>query len=153
MKQRDLTFKPELESIIEKCEVCNLAMVDESGHPYVLPMNFGYIEGFVYFHSSGSGRKIDILRKNSHVCVSFSADHKLEWVNEQVACSWGMKYRSVLVFGEVEFIDDYDQKEEALKILMKNYSGIDFKFNAPAVKDVCVFRVKIENMHGRALGY
>jgi hypothetical protein len=73
-------------------------------------------------------------------------------VNEEVACSWGMQYKSVLAKGTVEFIDDYDAKEEALKVIMKNYSDIDFKFNAPAVKDVMVFRVKIEKLEGRALG-
>jgi nitroimidazol reductase NimA-like FMN-containing flavoprotein (pyridoxamine 5'-phosphate oxidase superfamily) len=152
MKKRDLTFKPELESIIAKCHVCNMAMVDEDGLPYVLPMNFGYADDCIYFHSSGTGKKIDILKRNPQVCISFSADHKLQWVNENVACSWGMSYRSVLAYGEVEFVDDYDQKEEALKIIMKTYTEIDFTFNAPAVKDVMVFRVKIDKLHGRALG-
>jgi nitroimidazol reductase NimA-like FMN-containing flavoprotein (pyridoxamine 5'-phosphate oxidase superfamily) len=153
MKKRDLTFKPELESIIRKCEVCNLAMVDPEGKPYVLPMNFGYEDDHVYLHSAQTGLKVDILKQNPDVCVSFSADHKLRWVNEEVACSWGMSYRSVLAYGKVEFIDDYDKKEEALKVIMKNYSEMEFTFNAPAVKDVLVFRVKIEKLHGRAVGY
>ncbi len=76
----------------------------------------------------------------------------MKWVNEEVACSWGMSYRSVLAYGKLEFVDDFDQKEEALKVIMSNYSDIDFTFNAPAVKDVLVFRVKIEKLHGRALG-
>jgi len=153
MKKRELTFKPELESIIRKCEVCNLAMIDEDGSPYVLPMNFGYEDDFIYFHSARSGKKIDVLKKNKKVCISFSADHDLKWVNKEVACSWGMRYRSVLAFGSVEFVDDYDQKEEALRIFMQNYSEMDFSFNEPAVKDILIFRVKIEKMDGRVLGY
>ncbi len=153
MKKRQLTFKPELESIIAKCEICNLAMVDADGSPYVLPMNFGYKDGYVYFHCSRTGKKIDILMNNPKVCISFSADHDLKWVNEEVACSWSMRYRSVLAYGNVEFVDDFDQKEEALRIFMKNYSDIDFSFNDPAVKDILIFRVKIEKLHGRALGY
>jgi nitroimidazol reductase NimA-like FMN-containing flavoprotein (pyridoxamine 5'-phosphate oxidase superfamily) len=153
MKKRDLTYKPELELIIWKCNVCNLAMVDTEGKPYVIPMNFGYDGDYVYFHSARSGKKVDVLKANPEVCISFSTDHQLRWVNEEVACSWGMKYRSVLAYGKVEFIDDFDKKEEALKVIMKNYSEIDFTFNAPAVKDVLVFRVKVETLHGRALGY
>jgi len=153
MKKRELTFKPELESIIRKCEFCNMSMVDEQGSPYVIPMNFGYHDDHIYFHSAPAGKKIDILKNNPEVCLSFSADHQLRWVNEDVACSWGMKYRSVLAYGKVEFIDDFDQKEEALKVIMKNYSDIDFTFNAPAVKDVMVYRVKIEKLEGRVLGY
>ena len=153
MKKRDLTFKPELERIIRKCEICNLAMVDESGFPYVLPMNFGFEGDYIYFHSAPAGRKIDIIKNNPNVCISFSADEQIRWVNEEVACSWGMKYRSVLAYGEVEIVDDFEKKEEALKIIMSNYSDREFTFNAPAVRDVFVFRVKIEKLHGRALGY
>ena len=153
MKKRDLTFRPELESIIKKCQWCNLAMVDPEGKPYVIPMNFGFEGDYIYFHSARTGRKVDILNANPEVCISFSADEQLRWVNEEVACSWGMKYRSVLAYGKVEFIDDFDKKEEALKVIMKNYSEIDFTFNAPAVKDVLVYRVRIEKLHGRALGY
>ena len=153
MKKRDLTYKPELELIIWKCNFCNLAMVDPDGKPYVIPMNFGYDGNYVYLHSAQSGKKIDILKANPEVCISFSTDHQLRWVNEEVACSWGMKYRSVLAYGKVEFIDDYDKKEEALKVIMKNYSDLDFTFNAPAVNDVLVFRVKVDQLHGRALGY
>ncbi len=153
MKKRELTFKPELESIIRKCEVCNLAMIDEDGAPYVIPMNFGYADDYIYFHSAPTGRKIDVLKNNPQVCISFSAEHQLRWVNEDVACSWGMRYRSVLAYGKVEFIDDFDAKEIALKIIMKNYSDIDFSFNAPAVRDVLVYRVKIKELHGRALGH
>jgi len=153
MKKRDLTFKPELESIIRKCQFCNMAMVDEAGNPYVLPMNFGYEGDYIYFHSAQTGHKVDILKNNPNVCVSFSADEQLKWVNEDVACSWGMRYRSVLAYGKTEFIDDFDAKEEALKIIMKTYSDNDFSFNAPSVKDVLVFRLKIDKLHGRALGY
>ena len=68
MKKRDLTFKPELESIINKCTICNLSMVDQEGKPYVLPMNFGYKDDHIYFHSARTGKKIDILQNNPESC-------------------------------------------------------------------------------------
>ena len=153
MKNRKIDFKPELESIIAKCESCSLSMVDEHGMPYVIVMNFGYRDDHIYFHSSRTGKKIDILLKNPNVCVAFSTDHQLRWVNEDVACSWGMKYRSVLAYGKVEFIDEFDEKEEALRISRGNYSEHEFTFNAPAVKDVMVFRVKVDVLEGRVYGY
>lgn len=153
MKKRDLNFKPELEAIIQKCDYCSLAMVDGDGNPYVVPMNFGYAGDHIYFHSARQGKKIDILKENPRVCVSFSTDHELRWVNEEVACSWGMKYRSVLAYGEIEFIDDYDEKVEALKSIMKNYTDHAFTFNAPAVNDVMIYRVKVDKLVGRCYGY
>lgn len=155
MKNRELTFKPELEEIISKCDVCSLAMVDEDGNPYVLPMNFGYKDDTIYLHSARAGKKIDVLKKNPKVCVSFSTDHKLNFVNEEVACSWSMKYKSILAHGKVEFIDidDLESKRDALNIIMANYSDRKFSYNDPAVKDVQVFMVVVEKMEGRAFGY
>jgi uncharacterized protein len=153
MKNRTITLDSEIESIIRKCDACNVAMTDTDQKPYVVPMNFGYGDGFIYLHSSQKGRKIDILRQNNLVCVSFSTDHQLRWQNEGVACSYGMKYRSVLAHGHVEFIEDYDEKVKGLNIIMSQYSGREFKYNAPAVNDVCVFRVVVEKLEGRAYGY
>jgi uncharacterized protein len=59
----------------------------------------------------------------------------------------------VLAYGSVEFIEDYDEKVSALKIIMKQYSEKEFTFNAPAVNDVLVFRVKVDRLEGRVYGY
>lgn len=153
MKNRPIQLKEEIERIIKKCEVCYLAMVDQHNKPYNLPMNFGYKDNCIYLHSSQTGKKIDILEKNNNVCVTFSTDHVLRWQSENVACSYSMKYRSVLASGKVEFIEDFDQKIEALNIIMGQYTDSEFKFSDPAVKDVKVFKVVIEKLEGRAYGY
>ncbi len=128
-------------------------MVDKNNEPYVLPMNFGYDNECIYLHAAKTGKKIEILKNNPNVCVAFSTDHELRYVNEEVACSWSMKYRSVLAYGKVEFIDDYDKKIEAMNIIMSNYSSRKFSYNIPAINDVQPFRVIIEKMEGRAYGY
>ena len=110
MKNRPLTHKPELEEIIKRCEVCHIAMVDQNNMPYILPFNFGYKDDTIYLHSAPVGKKIDILKNNPNVCVAFNTDHQLRWQSEKVACSWSMKYRSILAYGKVEFITDYDKK-------------------------------------------
>lgn len=153
MKNRTLTFKPELEQIIQKCQFCNVGMVDPDNKPYVLPMNFGYRDDIIFLHGSKSGRKNEVLSQNPNVCLSFSTDHELRYVNEEVACSWSMRYRSVLVFGKVEFIEEMDEKAEALHVIMGHYSDREFEYNAPAVRDVQVYRVVIERMDGRTYGY
>ena len=153
MKNRIIGLKEEIERIIGKCEVCYIAMVDEENKPYVIPMNFGYKDDCIYLHSSQTGKKIDILGKNSNVCVSFSTDHLLRWQSENVACSYSMKYRSVLAYGKVEFVEDSNQKIEALNIIMSQYTKKEFSYSEPAVKDVKVFKVVVEKLEGRAYGY
>jgi nitroimidazol reductase NimA-like FMN-containing flavoprotein (pyridoxamine 5'-phosphate oxidase superfamily) len=153
MKNRTLTFKQELEDIIRKCQFCNLAMVDASNKPYVIPMNFGYENDMVFLHGSKVGLKNDILRLNPQVCLSFSTDHDLRYVNEEVACSWSMRYRSVLVYGKVEFVEDQEEKVKGLNIIMANYSDREFDYNDPAIREVQVYKVVVEKMEGRAYGY
>lgn len=153
MKNRKIILDQEIERIIKSCEYCNVAMVDLDGGPYVIPMNFGYNSNFIFLHSSGSGKKIDILKKNNAVCVSFSTDHMLRWQSEKVACSYSMKYRSVLAFGKVEFVADKEEKIIALNEIMKQYTDKEYKYSDPSLKEVMVFKVNIEKLEGRAYGY
>jgi len=153
MKSRILSFEPEIEAIIQKCQYCSLAMIDADGMPYVIHMNFGFRNKTVYFHSGPEGKKLKALENDPNVCVAFSTDHLLRWQNTEVACSYSMKYRSVLVHGKVKFIEDSDEKMDALNVIMKQYTDEEYKYSAPAIENVCVFSVDAEKIEGRAYGY
>lgn len=144
-----LTQLSDIEIIIKKCQTCHVAMVDLLGKPYLLPFNFGYANGVVYLHSDFKGKKIDILKKNPSVCINFTTDHELFRQHDKVACSYGMAYRSVLVYGDVEFIEGFDEKVDALNIFMKQYVDRDFTYSKPSVDNVCVYKVVIKDFQGK----
>jgi nitroimidazol reductase NimA-like FMN-containing flavoprotein (pyridoxamine 5'-phosphate oxidase superfamily) len=83
----------------------------------------------------------------------FSTDHQLRYVNEEVACSWSMRYRSVIAYGKAEFVEDMKEKVDCLNIIMSNYTDRSFEYNDPAVREVMVFKVQAEKMEGRTYGY
>ncbi len=153
MKSRMLTNPKEVTDTANKCDVCYLGMSDLDDRPYVLPLNFGLHEGNIYLHSAQKGLKIDILKNNPNVCASFSTDHALRCQAEEVACSYSMKYRSILAFGKVEFIYDFDEKVKALNVIMRKYTGRDFEYNRPPVIGVQPWRVLVEKWEGRVYGY
>ncbi len=153
MKNRIVENSDEILEIIAKCEVCYVSMIDVEGMPYVVPLNFGYENGTLYLHGAKEGKKIEALKNNPKVCVAFSTDHLLRYQHEQVACSWSMKYRSVLLYGEVEFINDDQERIDALNVMMRKYAQRDFKFNMPAVREVLPFKVVATKIEGRAYGY
>ncbi|NLN96447.1 MAG: pyridoxamine 5'-phosphate oxidase family protein [Bacteroidales bacterium] len=154
MKSRNISLVAAMEDIIARCSYCSMGMVDKDNKPYVLHMNFGYEDGVLYLHSAPKGKKIDVLQNNNNVCLAFSTDHVLEHQNADVACSYSMKYRSVLVFGKTEFIDDLSEKRQILNLIMKQYTGrCDYEYSDPAAKSVTVYKVIIEKMEGRAYGY
>jgi hypothetical protein len=153
MRVRLITNQREIDEIIAKCQVCYVGMTGNDRMPYVIPFNFGYRDGVIYLHSSREGMKIDILKENPNVCIVFSTDHKLHHQSEQVACSYSMHYRSVQAFGKVEFIDDMEKKIEILNIIMSNYSGRQFSYNPPALREVCTYRVDVTRFSGKIFGY
>lgn len=153
MRTRQITDRAEIEAIIRRCQWCHLAMVDADHRPYVIPMNYGYRDSVIYLHGAQKGKKIDILTVSPSVCINFSTDHHLRYQNEEVACSWSMRYRSVLCYGQVEFITEPEEKVAALNIIMATYTPAEFKYNPPSIREVNVFRVKVERFEGRSFGY
>jgi len=153
MRRRSLHDDDEILEVIDKCEACHMAMVDENQHPYLVPMNFGRVGKEIYLHSSAQGKKIDILRHNPQICLEFSTDYFLRYQSEQVACSWSMKYRSVLMFGQVEFIEGSEEKMKAMNHIMLKYAGREFPYNMPSIHEVCVFKLVPEEITTRAYGY
>lgn len=138
-----------IEKIIKSVNVCHVAFVDDD-KPYVLPFNFGYSNSKIYIHSALTGRKIDIIRKNNNVCVSFEADSKLYVRNEEVACSYSMTFKSVVASGTIHFIENAEEKKEALNLIMEQYTGKkDFSYNLPAVNGVLVMRIDTTEITAR----
>jgi hypothetical protein len=145
--------KKRVEAIINKCDICFVAMSDEKNMPYIVPMNFGYKDDCFYFHSGPDGKKLDILEKNNNVSISLSTGHSLKYQNVDVACSYLMTYQSIIAFGKVEFIENYDQKVDIMNIIMQKYTGRDFKFGKPSINEIKTFKVKIEKITGKELSY
>lgn len=153
MKKFELTSREEIDEIIKSCSVCSLAMVDD-GMPYCVPMNFGYDDGIIYLHGAPFGRKIDVLKNNPDVCISFYSDEELNVRHENVACSYSMRFKSVLAHGSVVFVNDLDEKARILNVVMKNYCGRDdFSYSKPALEGVCIFYVKPIEISAFKRGY
>ena len=64
-----------------------------------------------------------------------------------------MKYRSVLVYGRVEFVEESEEKIKALNCIMRQYTDRVFTYSDPAVREVAVYKVIIDKMEGRVYGY
>jgi uncharacterized protein len=149
---KDISGKQEMLEIINKCKVCHVGFVDGST-PYVLAFNFGYKDDAIILHCAKEGYKLDVIKKNNQVCIEFDTDHDLFARHEEVACSWRMRYKSVIIWGKAEIVDDYNEKVNGLKIFMKNYSDMEFDFSIPSVNNINIIKINIEKMTGRKFEY
>ena len=152
MRTTVLTDKNEIEEIISQCDVCFVGITEADGTPYVIPMNFGYGGGDIILHSAPEGKNISLLALSNRVCVTFCSDRKLVYQHPDVACSYSMLSKSVLCKGSVSFIEDLAEKEVAMNLTMKNYTDRPFKYSKPALMNVKVWRVTIDEMTGKAFG-
>ena len=120
-KDREITDFNEIMNIINKCDVCRLALFDED-YPYIVPLNFGVDKEddqlYLYFHCANQGKKLDLIKQNNKATFEMDCEHNIILYDERMSCTMG--YASVIGHGEIEFVEDED-KFEALKILMKHY--------------------------------
>lgn len=152
MRTYSIEEEQRIERIIKSCRLCHVGMADENGKPYVLPMNFGYEPGVVYLHSAQEGHSISILEKNPQVCITFCSEPGLAWQDEEVACSYRMRGESVICCGRVVFEEDFDEKVKALNCIMRQYSDREFNYSAPAVRNVKIWKVELEDITAREFG-
>ncbi len=143
--------REEIDEIIKSCKTCFLAMSDNN-KPYVLPMNFALDGDCVILHSAPEGRMWETIKANSKVCITWLLGEELAWQDAKVGCSYRVKSKSVLVESDVEFIDDFDEKQRCMKLLMAQYSHREFKFGAPAIKNVGVLKVHINKITAKEFG-
>ncbi len=148
-KEKQITEQTEVDAVIKGSRVCRLAMVD-GNKPYVVPLNFGYAFPYLYFHSASEGRKLDVIRKNPHVCFEF--DHLEKLIKNREACEWGAAFKSVIGEGQAVLVTDIETKEKAMHCIMAQYSGRSFEFPRESLERTAVIQVKISEMTGKKSG-
>ncbi len=145
-KDREINDFKEIESIIRSADVCRLGMLDDD-EVYVVPVNFGYSNRTLYIHSARSGRKIDILKRNPDVCVEFDIDHQL--MTPDNPAEWSMKYRSVIAWGKVEFLNSPDMKAKAFEIIFAQYTAQRIKIPEDQLKHTIIFKIPLTRITGK----
>lgn len=141
-----------IKEIIKKSDICFVGITDLEGHPYVLPMNFGYHDDAIYLHSGPEGSKLEMLHRDNHVCLTFCSGNELVYQNSKIACSYSMRSESAMCRGKVSFIEAFEEKRQGLDIIMRHYTDNDFRYSDPAIKNVKVWKVEIEQLSGKIFG-
>jgi uncharacterized protein len=117
-KDREIQDRAVIGHILHSAHICRIAMSDGE-EPYIVPLNFGYEDPFLYFHSAPAGRKIDILKKNNRVC--FEIESEVSLVDGPEACDYTTQYRSVIGYGRVELISDPVAIRAGLDVIMRQH--------------------------------
>lgn len=151
MRRSDREIKDinEIIKVIEKCDVCRLALNDD-GYPYILPLNFGMqiTNGKItlYFHGAAEGKKYELIEKDKRASFEMDCSHRLVTDIDKGNCT--MEYESVIGKGIIEILSE-EEKYDALCILMKHYHKEEFLFNKAVIPKTTVMKLVVENVTGK----
>ncbi len=135
-------------ALLHESAYAYLAMT-ESGRPYVVPLNFAYVEATPetsapadptptggrphtplqeqkrsplpgrIYFHTGEGRKTAALAADPRVCLAMTAG--MRFVRGRSACRDGYVYRSLLVWGRAVCLEDAEARETALRAIVAKY--------------------------------
>lgn len=141
---KTITTDPSIiESIIHQATICRIAMAD-GGQPYLVPVCFGYENGVLYFHSSTTGKKMELLANHPAVCFELESD--VEIVRAPNSCQCSANYCSVIGFGRALFLHDPQEKRQGLDAIMRHYWGQPGQYPDATLAKTAVVRIEIERM-------
>ncbi|MDF2836509.1 MAG: pyridoxamine 5-phosphate oxidase-related FMN-binding, partial [Paenibacillus sp.] len=69
LKKRLCTDQEKIERFLREAETAYLGLADGNA-PYVVPLNYAWLNGCLYFHGAQEGRKMDIIRRNPEACAT-----------------------------------------------------------------------------------
>ena len=130
--------------ILEKNTCGTIALLGDDDYPYSVPISYVYSNGKIYFHSAKSGHKIDAIKK--HNKASFCVIDKDQIVPEK----YTTYFRSVIVFGKMNLIEEENEKRRIVTMLAMKYSaeyekGIETEINS-SIRAMAIIEMDIEHM-------
>ena len=104
--------------ILAKAKRGVLSVVGDDGWPYGIWLNphFRREDGRIYFHGAKEGHKIDALRRDARVSFTVIDD------GVQDGGGWAYTFRSVVVFGRIEFVEDQTFALELCRELARRFN-------------------------------
>jgi hypothetical protein len=149
-KEQEITDKKEIEKILHHGDICRVALFDDD-YPYIVPVNYGYQDGCLYFHSAPHGKKIELITKNPK--VGFELETDLLLVKAATACGWSMRYKSIIGYGTARVLSDRVEVISALDIIMKHYSGQNgFTYDDNSLNRMVAVKICIHHLTAKRSG-
>lgn len=139
-----------IQEILKKGKVITLALTDGI-NPYIVTLSYGYdsSQNAIYMHCSKTGLKIEIISKNPLTCSTIIEDHGYVFDD----CT--QKYRSLVIWGKINLIEDLSEKKHGFSILFRHLEGENqkiaekMKLDDAVYQDVGMLRLDIEQIDAK----
>ena len=158
--------------VIDKASYGVLSMVD-GNEPYAIPLSIVRQGEILYFHSAKSGRKVNILAKNSIVSLVFVGDTRIpEIFTEEeleeiagdesktrllISSVFTTEYDSVVVKGKVEMVEDEEERIKGMRFICEKYTPTKMEYFETAIKagleKTNIYKIYIDEIRSKRKKY
>lgn len=106
-----------LHDIIDESLIAHIA-ITENDSPIIIPMLAWRVDNKVYVHGAKNSRLIRALKSGQKTCLTFTLFDG--WVLARSAFHHSAHYRSAVVFGQFETLDDNREKDRVLNYFIEH---------------------------------
>lgn len=149
-RQQSLEFS---RALMDGCTHAVVALSTGTDTPYCLPLSLVRVGDSLYFHTAKEGRKIDLLRQNPRVCVTFVGGDIPAYVDAGYYTTY---FQSVIAEGTAVEVTEDAEKVDALRALCQKLTpdamtGDHFdKAVEKSLSVTGIWRIDLDNISGKA---
>ena len=151
---RELKDLQSIEGILRACDTAIVAMTDDEGWPYCVPVNYGFAftDGALtlYFHGAKDGKKAELLKRNPR--VSACMYRCLELQKADTACGFSAAYESVMAFGYACMLESEEELMMGLRAIMEKAGGAGLPYDQGVLSKTAVFAIRVERFTAKRRG-
>lgn len=138
MKPRDLSID-ECKSLLSAARYGRLGL-SKDGQPYIVPMSYVYLDGCIYLHSRGKGKKVEFVTANPAVCFQIDLLEKERW-------------SSVIATGAVRLSESVEAKQKMFDAFISKgqggHGGHKFSREELERMPMTIWEIEIRELSGR----
>jgi len=141
------TSRKEMEKILREETVGYLGL-SMDGRPYVVPLNYGYVEGKILFHGALTGKKLDYLKANPQVCFTVGRQAG-QVVRHPQGALCHVENDSVICYGLARTVEDLEERRQILTSFNRCFQPDAAEITLEAASKCCAIEINITEMTGR----
>jgi uncharacterized protein len=115
---RHCTDSYKIQHFLENAQTGFLGLTSEDV-PYVIPLNFVWMNNAIYFHGSDEGRKGAYIKRNPQVCFTISASYGT--ITSPIPAQTDTAYMSVIIEGSLQNVTNINEATAAMQVMLNKY--------------------------------
>ena len=139
--------REEMERILREERVGYLGL-SMDGKPYVVPLNYGYVEGRILFHGALTGKKLDYLRANPRVCFTVGRQFG-KVVRHPQGALCHVNLDSVICYGVARIVESVEERKKILNTFNRCLQPDAEEITPEVASKCCAVEIKVTEMTGR----